>query len=324
MDTHELDFLDELELHPELLLFDDLEKPKKKKEIYLEDQLELCPLCGEIMIVKSGRYGYFWSCKRFPACKGSKNIEKLKDLALIKLDFYEPDSFIRSEPFKEIKDILENENIAEYIKPLGSIIERDWNKGFIGDEKNKGKISGLLDYLCRSEKRFLLAQFIYFIFRLADGDLPERFDFFLNSIYKKYSLESFVRYKEYQITNSIVENWDKTPFSLVYGLKLFGKEIPLRQITHSKNNSKVDIVATTDKGEYFLIEVKRTSLKSRNAWGQLHVYREIVKASYGRAGGYIVTCGYPRDVIDSTIGLIGYTIQGGSMALIPWREGKIM
>jgi Restriction endonuclease/Topoisomerase DNA binding C4 zinc finger len=32
-----------------------------------------CPLCGSTMRVKNGRFGEFWSCVRFPACKGSRN-----------------------------------------------------------------------------------------------------------------------------------------------------------------------------------------------------------------------------------------------------------
>lgn len=32
-----------------------------------------CPLCGGQMRMRSGRYGEFWSCIRYPECKGTRN-----------------------------------------------------------------------------------------------------------------------------------------------------------------------------------------------------------------------------------------------------------
>ncbi len=58
-----------------------LEKPDPAKEAelqQLQEKLkdEKCPECGAAMIVKTGRYGEFLACTRYPKCKGTKAIEK--------------------------------------------------------------------------------------------------------------------------------------------------------------------------------------------------------------------------------------------------------
>lgn len=297
-------------------------KQKKKNEISLKDELELCPLCGEIMVIKNGKYGYFWSCKKFPNCRGSKTIDRILNFDYQYLEFYDPESFAFSEPFKQIVNILENEKVPVYIKPLTEIIINNFYKGMVDEDSIRGKVSGLLDYLTKNERKLLLAQFSYFIYKVEGDELPERFDYFLNSFYKHDSIESVVKHKEYQITKAIFENWAETPFSKIYGLKIVGEEVPLRQIIKTDSNCKIDIVAMNEYGEYALIEIKRASSKSKSAWGQVHVYREMVKESKSRAAGYIVTSGYPRGIIDKTIGLMGYTIQDGNIVLIPWRKAE--
>lgn len=32
-----------------------------------------CPHCGMMMSVRSGRYGYFWGCVRYPSCRGTED-----------------------------------------------------------------------------------------------------------------------------------------------------------------------------------------------------------------------------------------------------------
>ncbi len=34
----------------------------------------LCPKCNGLMTLKKGKFGEFWSCKKYPECKGTKNI----------------------------------------------------------------------------------------------------------------------------------------------------------------------------------------------------------------------------------------------------------
>jgi len=36
-------------------------------------QIPTCPECGGPMTLKNGRYGEFWSCLKYPECKGTKN-----------------------------------------------------------------------------------------------------------------------------------------------------------------------------------------------------------------------------------------------------------
>ena len=33
-----------------------------------------CPQCGSVMRRRSGRYGSFWGCSRYPSCRGARNI----------------------------------------------------------------------------------------------------------------------------------------------------------------------------------------------------------------------------------------------------------
>ena len=32
---------------------------------------EKCPKCGGEMVLKNGKYGKFWACKKYPECKGT-------------------------------------------------------------------------------------------------------------------------------------------------------------------------------------------------------------------------------------------------------------
>ncbi len=38
------------------------------------EEAPLCPACGTSMNKKNGKYGTFWSCQRFPDCKGTKSM----------------------------------------------------------------------------------------------------------------------------------------------------------------------------------------------------------------------------------------------------------
>ena len=36
--------------------------------------LPTCPKCGEIMRRRTGKFGVFWGCSRYPKCKGTRNV----------------------------------------------------------------------------------------------------------------------------------------------------------------------------------------------------------------------------------------------------------
>ncbi len=40
----------------------------------IEDTASNCPMCGSPMRRRSGKFGEFWSCTRFPECKGTRNV----------------------------------------------------------------------------------------------------------------------------------------------------------------------------------------------------------------------------------------------------------
>ena len=44
-----------------------------------EDSDEVCPECGQRMVIKRGRFGPFLSCSNFPECKGTKRIQEKVD-----------------------------------------------------------------------------------------------------------------------------------------------------------------------------------------------------------------------------------------------------
>jgi superfamily I DNA and/or RNA helicase/ssDNA-binding Zn-finger/Zn-ribbon topoisomerase 1 len=46
---------------------------------------EACPLCGEKMVIRRGRYGAFLSCENYPSCKGTHKIRKWDKIETLKL-----------------------------------------------------------------------------------------------------------------------------------------------------------------------------------------------------------------------------------------------
>jgi hypothetical protein len=40
----------------------------------LEKAVPQCPKCDSDMVLKTGKYGEFWSCTKFPDCKGTRNV----------------------------------------------------------------------------------------------------------------------------------------------------------------------------------------------------------------------------------------------------------
>ena len=47
---------------------------KESGETNFTSPLPTCPDCGGPMQLKSGKYGNFWSCMKYPECKGTKNV----------------------------------------------------------------------------------------------------------------------------------------------------------------------------------------------------------------------------------------------------------
>ena len=37
------------------------------------DQIKKCPKCGDVLVKRNGKYGMFWGCSGYPACKYTKN-----------------------------------------------------------------------------------------------------------------------------------------------------------------------------------------------------------------------------------------------------------
>ena len=41
---------------------------------YLQENKKVCPLCNDKMIAKRGQFGIFWSCIKYPDCKGARKM----------------------------------------------------------------------------------------------------------------------------------------------------------------------------------------------------------------------------------------------------------
>lgn len=42
-------------------------------EEYKRKPQQLCPMCGELLVRRTGRYGAFWGCSSYPRCKYTRN-----------------------------------------------------------------------------------------------------------------------------------------------------------------------------------------------------------------------------------------------------------
>jgi hypothetical protein len=49
------------------------QKYKEALEKFNSGATPTCPRCQSRMVMRSGRYGQFWGCSRFPYCKGTRN-----------------------------------------------------------------------------------------------------------------------------------------------------------------------------------------------------------------------------------------------------------
>ena len=52
----------------------DLEKASLSQTLNAPINSPSCPQCNGSMVLKKGRFGEFWSCTRYPDCKGTKNV----------------------------------------------------------------------------------------------------------------------------------------------------------------------------------------------------------------------------------------------------------
>ena len=59
---------------PFINLIDQKDNELKKSDIISEETEEICPRCGEHLIIKLGRYGKFYGCSSYPKCKNTEKI----------------------------------------------------------------------------------------------------------------------------------------------------------------------------------------------------------------------------------------------------------
>jgi DNA topoisomerase-1 len=93
----------ELEWEPMLKEFyrpfdESIEKTMKEAERVPRESLEeetgeSCELCGNPMVIKSGRYGRFMACKGYPECKNTKPVESPEEKAIRELVSEDVDEF---------------------------------------------------------------------------------------------------------------------------------------------------------------------------------------------------------------------------------------
>lgn len=276
-----------------------------------------CPKCSNPMIVKEGRYGQFWGCSKYPKCKGLIDIPKRKLFApkienVEDIKTYEPDEFLNSDVFQKLKEIVGRDDFPTYAKPIIEFLEEGFYPGKVDEDSVRGKVSGLLDYLKKKEKKKLLFQFSYYIYKIEGEKLPERFYGFLWwSLYRTDD----IKHKEGQIVDAIMRNWDNTFLSKRMGLELLGKE-------NFIGRSRVDIVARKDEKQLFAFEVKSPKVKGKTALGQAMKVKQFFINNSINGASYIIAAGCPEDIIDPDIGVIGYTVDKDTLCLILWKEAK--
>lgn len=42
--------------------------------LWINQHIPSCPRCGMLMQQRTGRYGLFWGCMRYPACRGTMDL----------------------------------------------------------------------------------------------------------------------------------------------------------------------------------------------------------------------------------------------------------
>lgn len=52
----------------------------KRVKIPVEETTEKCPNCGSNLVIRTGRFGKFLSCSKFPECKFTKPFTEKTDL----------------------------------------------------------------------------------------------------------------------------------------------------------------------------------------------------------------------------------------------------
>ena len=41
---------------------------------WMNGEIPSCPRCGDFMEERSGRFGWFWGCHRYPRCRGTRHL----------------------------------------------------------------------------------------------------------------------------------------------------------------------------------------------------------------------------------------------------------
>lgn len=286
----------------------------------------------------NGRKGRFFGCPKWNKGKGCKYTENIETLPLdvVYFDFYK---FLNDDPSEYVLDLIRVSNVNEYIKELELSLEnRKLNKADLQDGSPViGKISGLLDYLMKSNLSFDLAKLTYFFHRLNDG-LREKHAYFLNH-------ETGSRYyREYDITTAVYNGWDNFSSYLENTTASIEFEQPLVNMNHLSmervgymvnhkvspiEGARVDVAAYTMQGNYLIFEFKGPTggpiAKGRQAVNQIIGYMHELTANgwdVSTVKPYILVRGYSGIIFDKDLSYcikrIGYVIQDGEIMFIPW------
>ena len=53
-------------------------KNAAEKRQHIDDIKTRCPYCGNELVLRNGKYGYFWGCSAYPKCKFTRQIKKVE------------------------------------------------------------------------------------------------------------------------------------------------------------------------------------------------------------------------------------------------------
>ena len=55
--------------------------PPRRQQAEIDiGEINLCPQCGSPMVLREGRYGKFYGCRKFPYCRGTRSFKKTPSL----------------------------------------------------------------------------------------------------------------------------------------------------------------------------------------------------------------------------------------------------
>lgn len=307
----------------------------------MSEEIPFCPQHKRTKMVKrSGWFGSFWGCPKYPKCKQTINIsnkparvdiplsnaaEEEYELILRLLEAKNAErmyqAFLQSDVYQTIlgfsNDHMTDNSRMHYERFLESLDKRS-TQAIIDIPST---IPYIASWILKRKEYFQLASFVFFIHKIYElhgfRTLPEDKEESWNYWTSRYH-GSPEHLQEYHLKETLAKECPLFEWMLAFDWE---QEVLI-------GSGTCDLVSETKDGRKIVVEVKRGNI--RQGLGQIIRYRQEMKkrAEQPPTEGYIIGSGYPLSLLDDTepflqsIGLMTYTIQDNRILLIPWRMAK--